>query len=181
MSVVAMQAELKQGSRRNLWYEHVCLQDCKKESAYRRSADAAKQTHTHAHAHTYTRTHSVQWQYIANDHKAFSKKGLLSHWIFEGHIWQNPFCCHIHYYPFILHSWYPFGFSIHSCDPFRNMVVWKYAFQGFIRCLNLNLKSAHFAALEYIQCKQTHTCVDATWCFTFHACQLATCTSEVGK
>ena len=46
--LVAMQAGPK-ASGRNLLYEHVFLQDCKRESAYRRSADAAKQTHTHRH------------------------------------------------------------------------------------------------------------------------------------
>ena len=43
-----MQAGPK-ASGRNLRYEHVFLQDCKRESAYRRSADAAKQTDTHRH------------------------------------------------------------------------------------------------------------------------------------
>lgn len=46
--LVAMQAGPK-ASGRNLLYEHVFLQDCKRESAYRRSADAAKQTDTHRH------------------------------------------------------------------------------------------------------------------------------------
>ena len=45
--LVAMQAGHK-ASGRNLRYEHVFLQDCKRESAYRRSADAAKQTQTHS-------------------------------------------------------------------------------------------------------------------------------------
>ena len=29
---------------------------------------------------------------------------LLVEYLYEGRIWQNPFCCHIHFYPFILHS-----------------------------------------------------------------------------
>ena len=52
--LVAMQAGPK-ASGRNLRYEHVFLQDCKRESAYRRSANAAKQTHTHTHRHTQCR------------------------------------------------------------------------------------------------------------------------------
>ena len=47
--LVAMRAGPK-ASGRNLRYEHVFLQDCKRESAYRRSADAAKQTHTQTHS-----------------------------------------------------------------------------------------------------------------------------------
>ena len=65
-----MQAGPK-ASGRNLRYEHVFLQDCKRESAYRRSADAAKQTHI--------QTHSVPWQYIINYHKVFSKTWVLSY------------------------------------------------------------------------------------------------------
>ena len=71
-----MQAGPK-ASGRNLRYEHVFLQDCKRESAYRRSANAAKQTHTH----TDTLSAVTIYIYIINYHKVFSKTWVLSHWI----------------------------------------------------------------------------------------------------
>ena len=68
--LVAMQAGPK-ASGRTLLYEHVFLQDCKRESAYRRSADAAKQTHTHTD--TLSAVTICIYIYIINYHKVFSK------------------------------------------------------------------------------------------------------------